>query len=297
MPVKAKTTTPPPASAHHLVLASREITAEDVSEHYDELDGFYRRIWGENVHHGLWIDGNESRDEAVLQLTHEVAVKSGFEPGQSVCDVGCGYGAAAQAWAEWYGVHVKGFTISEAQYEIASRRTAYRGSLSFELRNWHRNQLPTSGFDHVAMIESSEHSSDKAHFFSEAFRVLKPGGTMAVCCWLANQRVSDLEIRSLLGPICNEGRMPGLGTFASYSRTMEDAGFVVTAQEDWSEQVKKTWSIAIGRTLRDLLSPAGLIDLSRTARSSADFALSLLRIRLAYETGAIRYGFILAEKI
>jgi tocopherol O-methyltransferase len=280
----------------HAIRAAHTITAKDVSEHYDELDGFYRRIWGENVHHGLWIDGNESREEAVLQLTHEVAVKSGFEPGQSVCDVGCGYGATAQAWSDWYGVHVTGFTISGAQHEIASARTPYRGSLTFHHRNWHDNGLARDSFDHVVMIESSEHSPDKDHFFAEAFRVLKPGGTLAVCCWLADEGASEREIRNLLTPICTEGRMPGMGTFACYSDLMESAGFTVTLAEDWSERVKKTWSIAIGRTMRDLLTPTGLADLSRTARTTADFALSLLRIRLAYETGAMRYGFMLAEK-
>jgi tocopherol O-methyltransferase len=32
-------------------------TAESVARHYDTLDRFYREIWGEHVHHGLWRGG------------------------------------------------------------------------------------------------------------------------------------------------------------------------------------------------------------------------------------------------
>jgi len=29
-------------------------TAEEVASHYNDLDQYYRQIWGEHVHHGYW---------------------------------------------------------------------------------------------------------------------------------------------------------------------------------------------------------------------------------------------------
>ena len=44
-----------------------------VAAHYDDLDLFYRTIWGTHVHHGYWKTGKENRQEAVLNLTRLVA--------------------------------------------------------------------------------------------------------------------------------------------------------------------------------------------------------------------------------
>ena len=43
-------------------------TPQDVAGHYDELDPFYRRLWGEHIHHGLWVHGRETAEQAVVQL-------------------------------------------------------------------------------------------------------------------------------------------------------------------------------------------------------------------------------------
>ena len=68
---------------------------------------------------------------------------------------------------------------------------------------------------------------DKPRFFSEASRLLRPGGRLVVCSWLAKEAASDWETRFLLEPICREGRMPGIGTANEYKRFYEAAGFAV----------------------------------------------------------------------
>ncbi len=39
-----------------------------VGAHYDDLDPFYRSIWGDHVHHGYWRTGKESAAEAAIAL-------------------------------------------------------------------------------------------------------------------------------------------------------------------------------------------------------------------------------------
>src|SRR5690349_13484122 len=76
-----------------------EPSREDVATHYDGLDRFYREIWGEHVHHGLWKTGRETPEAATRQLIAEVAERAGIGPGAEVCDVGCGYGGTARVLA------------------------------------------------------------------------------------------------------------------------------------------------------------------------------------------------------
>jgi len=58
------------------------INVGEVGRHYDELDTFYREIWGDHVHHGLWTTGRETVDDAIIGLIDAVAdaadIKSGL---------------------------------------------------------------------------------------------------------------------------------------------------------------------------------------------------------------------------
>ncbi len=97
-----------------MIYPKRAITNPDVARHYDELDVFYREVWGEHVHHGLWRSGKEPPEVAVQQLVDHVAAQAHLQPGQAVCDVG--YGATARRLAQTYGARVTALTISPAQY-------------------------------------------------------------------------------------------------------------------------------------------------------------------------------------
>ncbi len=56
-----------------MIASSRPIDSGSVADHYDELDTFYRDICGEHLHHGLWLDGNETSELAVAPLVNLVA--------------------------------------------------------------------------------------------------------------------------------------------------------------------------------------------------------------------------------
>ena len=173
-------------AAGRAVISSRvAVTLDDVGTHYDELDPFYRDIWGEHVHHGVWTTGRETPAQAVTALVDLVAGRLDLRAGQAVCDIGCGYGATAQMLAERHGVAVTGLTISAVQARIAAQRVPMAGRLDIRHADWLRNDLPDAGFAHAYAIESSEHMADKQAFFAQAFRTLQPGGRLAVCVWLA----------------------------------------------------------------------------------------------------------------
>src|SRR6185436_13236560 len=91
----------------------------DVAAHYDDLDAFYRDVWGEHVHHGLWRRGDETREEAVRALVDLVAHAGRIGADSRVCDIGCGYGATARMIVGDYGAHVTALTVSPAQHAFA----------------------------------------------------------------------------------------------------------------------------------------------------------------------------------
>lgn len=260
----------------------------DVAGHYDELDPVYRAVWGEHVHHGLWRGGRETPAEAVEALADLVGTRLEPARGDSLVDIGCGYGATAQRFAERLGVSVTGLTLSLAQHRVACARP---GQLIFHLRDWLDNRLPDASFDHGYAIESSEHMTDKPLFFAEAHRVLKPGGRLVVCAWLAAPAPTPWQVRHLLEPICREGRLPSMGSRADYEAMARTAGFRLAGYEDLSGQVARTWALCLKRFLKRLATDRETrrLAFSRTTRHRI-FALTLPRLIWAYRTGAMRYG-------
>ena len=270
--------------------------ADAVADHYDELDVFYREVWGEHVHHGLWRRGDETVEEAARRLVEDATRHARLKPDQTVCDVGCGYGATARHLAREHGAGVTGLTLSTAQHAYACAHTPGDNPV-FLLKDWLANDLPGASFDAVVSIECVSHVPDKPRFFEEVHRVLKPGGRLVLCAWLAAEAPPAWAVRHLLEPICREGRLPGLACASEYNAMMEAAGLVVERIEDWSGAVRRTWTIIARRVLVRLLTD------SRYARFLLDphhrnriFLLTVLRLWLGYRTGALRYGLFVAHR-
>ncbi len=268
-----------------------------VAHHYDELDILYRELWGEHVHHGLWVKGNETSSEATLQLLTVVAQRAHLQTDARVCDAGAGYGATARWLAQHYAARVTALTISPAQFSYArTLPAAQNGSRpTYLLQDWLNNILPNEAFDAVIAIESTEHMADKPRCFTEAFRVLRPGGKLVICAWLARESPAAWEVRHLLEPICREGRLAGLGSANEYCGWLQRAGFIVENCEDVSAQVRRTWTIVIHRMLFGLATQKKywqfLLDREKRERI---FGLTAGRMWLAYGLGALRYGIITA---
>ena len=270
---------------------------DEVAAHYDDLDRFYRGIWGEHVHHGLWRSRASTAEQATRDLIGEVVEQARIQPGDQVCDVGCGYGGTARVLAADYGATVTAPTVSEAQYRHALNLDPEATNPRYLLCDWLANDFETAAFDVVIAIESSEHMANLEKFFAEAARVLKPGGRFVVCAWLSKESPPAWERRLLLEPICREGRLRGMGSAAEYDRLARSAGLLPVNFQDVSKQVKRTWPVCAGRALKGLIRWPSYRQFLLHGRSSHKiFALTLFRIWLAYELGCMRYGILAAVK-
>lgn len=278
-----------------MILPQVDQRYHQVAEHYDDLNHWYLEIWGEHVHHGLWETGSEDAETATLQLTHKLSEAIGIKRGDAVVDIGCGYGGTARLLANGIGAKVIAFTLSEAQYGYAIEKARGEANPKFRLQNWFDNRLPSASQDAAISIESSEHMEDKPAFFKEVARVLKPGGRFGVYAWLAQPNPSPREIAWLLEPICREGRLPSMGNEAEYREMMLAAGLVDVTYEDLTQKVKKTWPTIVGRMTNRLFTDPEARRFLRYG-PNREFARTVLRIWIAYNTGSMRYGLFTCRK-
>ncbi|MDF1823605.1 MAG: methyltransferase domain-containing protein [Verrucomicrobiales bacterium] len=280
-----------------MIIPSRIPTTEAVENHYDSLEWFYLDTWGDHLHHGLWEQGGETTVKAVQTLSETVAGLAGIESGDTVCDIGCGHGGSAIHLAKTKQAFVSGITLSKKQCEEAERMAMeLPGEIPkprFFHGDWLENSFKTSSFDAAVSIECLSHLGDKPAFFREAARVLKPGGRLGMAVWLANPKAGPRAIRFLLKPICEEGRFPGLLSAEELKAVAVGEGFAVETFREVGKQVKKTWRIILGRLIWKVMTRREYLRfLWNNLRSDRIFPLTVLRVMLAYEIGALQYGLI-----
>ena len=268
-----------------------------VAAHYNDLDRFYRDVWGDHVHHGLWTNANESPEAAVKQLVRFVAREAGIEPGDRVCDVGCGYGGTARLLVDEYDAKVTGLTVSDAQFEYAVAQTPEQEYPQFLLRNWEQNELPADSFDALVSIECLAHVNDKQRYFDEIHRVLRPGRSAAIAAWLSAEKPTSWQVHHLLEPICREGRLPSMGSVSEYEALIERAGLTAEKYTPLTSRVRKTWIICARRVALGIVTRSDYRRyLMERPTPNWIFFVTLGRILVALYRNIMQYGVFVLRK-
>ncbi|MCA3181621.1 MAG: cyclopropane-fatty-acyl-phospholipid synthase [Burkholderiaceae bacterium] len=153
-----------------------------IEYHYDVSNDFYALWLDPNMVYSCAYFDSPERDLAsaqVAKLDH-ICRKLRLAPGDTLLDIGCGWGAMAIHAATHYGVKAVGITLSTNQHALASERVRAAGlSDRVEIRLQDYRDVPGDGvFDKISSIGMFEHVGLKhlASYFATVRRLLKPGG-------------------------------------------------------------------------------------------------------------------------
>jgi cyclopropane-fatty-acyl-phospholipid synthase len=155
---------------------------DDVQAHYDISDDFFR----------LFLDPSQTyscayfeRDDMALEEAQVAKIdlalgKLGLQPGMTLLDIGCGWGATMRRAIEKYDVNVIGLTLSKNQAAHVQKSfdqldtTRTRRVL---LNGWEQFDEPV---DRIVSIGAFEHFRHDRYddFFAMAYKVLPAGGVM-----------------------------------------------------------------------------------------------------------------------
>ena len=258
-----------------------------IRKHYDSFAWIYRTFWGDHIHHGLFLRGNEQPEEAQINLLEHCARLSDIRQGLRVLDVGCGHGGTGVFLARNYNCHSEGLTLSPKEALLANKNATSAGVdllTRFLVADAESHDLPEDVVDLVWTMESSEHFHDKPHYFRRAARSLRPGGRLMLAAWTGSMRNPKVNA------VADAFLCPSLQTADDYERQIEDAGLRVRVSEEITNRVVRTWEICLERS-RWL---EGLIRF--LPHEVREFVHGIRTILEAYGSGDLTYSVIVAEK-
>ncbi|MFB0935276.1 MAG: methyltransferase domain-containing protein [Propionivibrio sp.] len=180
--------------------------------------------------------------------TLELARAAGLRSTDRVLDIGSGIGGTSRCLVKEFGCRVTGIDLTDEYCQVASMLTAKVGldglidyhqgdatNLPFE-----DNQFDVVWTEHVAM-----NIPDKRRFYSEMYRVLKPGGTLAIYDVLAGAS----------GPVLYPvpwARTPDTSFLVSpeeLRNLLLDAGFSISDWKDTTAEAR-VWFVNVAERIR-----------------------------------------------
>lgn len=168
-----------------LCLGPTAVKAAKANEqHYEVATAFFRLILGRTMKYScaLWGDGTPDLDAAQRAMLDLVYERADIQPGHSVLDLGCGWGAFALYIAERNPeTHVLALSNSSTQAAFVRALAHERNlknvqSVVADVASWEA----AISFDRIVAIEMLEHVRNYEQLLASISRRLEPNGRLFV---------------------------------------------------------------------------------------------------------------------
>lgn len=195
----------------------------------------------ESLHAKAWAEAYEHIDCQLSPLGLRAMAALELGPGDIVLDIGCGTGQTLLQLAARVGPQGQaiGVDVAPLLLEIASRRTAPLNHIRLILADAQSLDLPAESADAVFSRFGIMNFNDPVAAFANFWRILKPSGVLAFCCW---RSLHENELDRF--PLYAAG-LQGLADASPFSfadpehirLTLEKAGFSEIVVQPHDEQV------------------------------------------------------------
>ncbi len=275
---------------------SREADAKAIAHHYDVSNEFYALFLDPLMVYtcAYYRDPDGKLEQAQRDKLDLVCRKLELQPGETLLDVGCGWGSLSIWAAQHYGVRAHGVTLSQAQAAYAAERIRKEG-LEDRCRVEHLDyrDLPASArYQKIAAVGVIEHVGIPNYpaFFGGVRARLEDGGLYlnhGIVHEFHWKRTSQTEF--LYRHVFPNGDLAGLSQTLT---EIERAGFEIVDVEGLRLHYARTCRQWVER-LRERADEARAVAGERTYRT---WLLYLTCSVVAFEDGSIGLYQVLSRK-
>ena len=160
---------------------------DNVSHHYDIGNDFYQLWLDKSMTYscGYFENEKDTLEQSQVNKVDYILKKLNLKEGNTLLDIGCGWGELILKAAREYKVHALGATLSQEQYEEIKLRIKKEGLehlVDVSLVDY--RQIKDKKFDRIVSVGMLEHvgKENLEEYFSSIHSLLKDGGISLLHC-------------------------------------------------------------------------------------------------------------------
>lgn len=274
-----------------------------IIRYYDHTHFDYSSLWAHRsdpaFHYGYYDEHCRHHRRAVANANATLAHFATVKQGDRVLDAGCGRGGSCFWLAEKLGARPMGVNLVASQLDYARKeadRRGLSGQTEFQQADYTRTPFEAESFDVVWALESLCHSSRKINFYSEANRLLRPGGRLVIAEYMVTKNEMPAADRKLVADWLSGWSIPSLDTETQHTEHAYSMGFERVEVHNWTNRMRRSslrlyCMAVICHWLSFILNKAGLrSDVAHGNLLSAKYQYEALR------KGLWQYKILVAQK-
>lgn len=279
------------------------MTEQEIINYYEDCDIDYRLVWqidsNFSLHYGFYDADHRRHKTAVLNMNRVLAEQARVKQGDKILDAGCGVGGSCLWLAEHYDVQCTGINISEYQLNRArklAKKKDLDSRIDYQVRSYLDTGFEDNTFDVVWGMESVCYAENKKEFLEEAYRILKPGGRVAVADGFLNDINPEERYEGMLRDWLDGWAVPNLWGQERFKKDLADVGFKNIHLTDGSKNVvpssHRMW--VVSQLAKRVIGIAEFLRIRNKVQNKNVTAAELQYPLLM--SGAWNYGIFVAEK-